>query len=198
MDAPLRVLVIVYPEHETAVRAYEEVRRLDHEGKVKIEDAAVVTAHDDGQLEVVSTHRHAVKSAGKAAFWGLLIGGVLTLPVVGLVMAGGAVGLAAHKSDRGKEDAFADRVRSILLPGRTALFVTGRAGTATPEEIIAVLAPFGGELAQSSLLSETEAKMRHALREEAKEAAAAEAGTTPSAKATPSAGVAPADEAPGA
>ena len=28
MDAPLRVLVIVYPEHDTAVKAYDEVRRL--------------------------------------------------------------------------------------------------------------------------------------------------------------------------
>jgi len=174
MEAPLRVLVIVYPEHDTAVKAYDEVRRLDHEGKVRIQDAAVVVANDYGQLEVVSTHRHAVKSAGKAAFWGLLIGGALALPVIGLVVAGGAIGLGAYKSDRGKEDEFADRVRLMLVPGRTALFVTGTAGTATPDEIIAVLAPFGGELAQSSLLSETEEKMRHALRDVAKEADAGE------------------------
>jgi uncharacterized membrane protein len=194
MDAPLRVLVIVYPEHETAVRAYDEVRRLDQEGKIKVQDAAVVTAHDDGQLEVVSTHRHAVKSAGKAAFWGLLIGGALALPVVGLVMAGGAVGLGAHKSDRGKEDAFADRVRSLLQPGKTALFVTGTTGTATPDELIAVLTPFGGELAQSSILSETEAMFRHALRDQAK-AAEAEAGA---AAGTTAGEAAPPDDAPSA
>jgi hypothetical protein len=28
MEAPLRVLVIVDPEHDTAVKAYDEVRRL--------------------------------------------------------------------------------------------------------------------------------------------------------------------------
>ena len=132
MEPPLRILVIVYPEHDTAVKAYDLVRQLDHEGKVKVQDAAVVVAHADGQLEVVSTHRHAVKSAGKAAFWGLLIGGALALPVVGLVLAGGAVGLGAHKSDRGKESAFAERVAALLKPGKTALFVTGTTGTATP------------------------------------------------------------------
>jgi uncharacterized membrane protein len=184
MEPPLRILVIVYPEHATAVRAYDEVRRLDQEGKVKVQDAAVVVAREDGQLDVVSTHRHAVKSAGKAAFWGLLIGGALALPVVGLVLAGGAVGLGAQKSDRGKESAFADRVAAMLVPGTTALFVTGTVGTATPDELIAILAPLGGELAQSSLLAETEDKLRHALRDVAEheaEVAAAEssAGDAP-------------------
>ncbi len=184
MEPPLRILVIVYPEHDTAVKAYDLVRQLDHEGKVKVQDAAVVVAQADGQLEVVSTHRHAVKSAGKAAFWGLLIGGALALPVVGLVLAGGAYGLGAHKSDRGKESAFAERVAALLQPGKTALFVTGTTGTATPDELIALLAPLGGELAQSSLLSETEDKLRHALRDVARaEAEAAPAEGAPAADA---------------
>jgi uncharacterized membrane protein len=173
MDEELRVVVIVYPDHDTAMRVFDEVRRLDHEGKVKVHDAAVVTALEDGQMEVVSTHRHAVRGAGKAAFWGLLIGGALALPVVGLVLAGGAYGLGTHRADRGKEAEFGDKVRAILLPGKTAVFITGAAGTATPDEVIAVLAPFGGELAQSSMLMESEAKMRRALREAAHEAAAA-------------------------
>ena len=198
MDEALRVLVIVYPDHDTAVSAFEAVQALDHEGKVKIHDAAVVTAHDDGQMEVVSTHRHAVKGAGKAAFWGLLIGGVLTLPVVGLVVAAGAYGFGRRKSDRGTEAAFADRVRAILVPGKTALFVTGWAGTATPEEVIAVLAPFGGEMAQSSLLLASEDKLRHALRDvashEAKDEAAA-AGTAADGAAAD--GAAPAGGSPG-
>jgi uncharacterized membrane protein len=174
MEPPLRILVIVYPDHETAQQAYDEVRRLDREGRVRVQDAAVVQALDDGQLEVLSTHRHAVKSAGKAAFWGLVIGGVLAVPVLGLALAGGAVGLGAHRADRGKEGEFADRVRALLVPGRTALFVTGTAGTATPDEIIAILAPFGGELAQSSLLAATEEKIRLALRDVANEAEAGE------------------------
>ena len=173
MDEELRVVVIVYPDHDTAMRVFEEVRRLDHEGKVKVHDAAVVTALDDGQMEVVSTHRHAVKGAGKAAFFGLLIGGALALPVVGLVLAGGAYGLGTRKADRGKEAEFADRVRAILVPGKTAVFITGNAGSATPDEVIAILAPFGGELAQSSMLMASEEKMRRALREVAHEAAAA-------------------------
>jgi len=212
MEPPLRVLVIVYPEHDTAVQAYDLVRGMDHEGKIKVQDAALVYAHDDGQLEVISTHRHAVKSAGKAAFWGLLIGGALALPVLGLVAAGGLVGLGRHKSDRGKEAAFADRVAAILTPGKTALFVTGTIGTAPPEEVIAVLAPLGGQLAQSSLNSETETKLRHALRDVAKheaeaaataaageaEAAAGEAAAGEAAAEVAADGAAPADEAPGA
>ena len=90
---------------------------------------------------------------------------MLSLPVIGLVMAGGAVGLGAHKSDRGKEQEFADRVRAILKPSHSAVFVTGDPGTASPEEIVAELAPYGGELAQSSILQATEDMARKAIRE---------------------------------
>jgi uncharacterized membrane protein len=189
MDVPQRVVVVVYDDSDTAMRAYEAVRELDHEGKVKIQDAAVVHAHDDGQVEVISTHRHAVKSAATAAFWGLLLGGALTLPVFGLVAAGGIVGLGARRSDRAKEGAFADKVRALLLPGKTALFVTGAIGTASPEEVIAVLAPFGGQLAsQSSLLMHSEEMFRDALREVAAQQAAEEAAA---AAATPAEGAEP-------
>jgi uncharacterized membrane protein len=176
MDVPERVVVVVYDDGDTAMRAYDAVRALDHEGKVKIHDCAVVKAHDDGQVEVISTHRHAVKSAGKAAFWGLLLGGALSLPVLGLVVAGGVVGLGARRSDRGQEAAFADKVRAMLQPGKTALFITGTTGSAAPEEVIAVLAPFGGQLAsQSSLLMHSEDLFRKALREVAAEQATEEA-----------------------
>lgn len=199
MDEALRVLVIVYPDHDVAMRVFEEVRRLDHEGKIKVHDAAVVKALDDGQMEVVSTHRHAAKGAGKAAFWGLLIGGALALPVVGLVMAGAAYGLGTHKTDRGKEAEFADRVRAILVPGKTAVFITGSAGTATPDEVIAVLAPFGGELAQSSILLASEEKARRALREVARQTAAAgEAAPSAAPDAAPTAAADAGDGAPSA
>ena len=170
---PSRVLVLVYPEHATAEVVYEKIRAMDKDGRIKVVDAALVTADERGELTVISTHRHATKSFAKAAAGGLLIGAALSIPIIGLVMAGGAVGIGAHKSDRGKEQEFADRLRTILKPSHSAVFVTGDPGTATADEMIAELAPFGGELAQSSILMETEEKMRRALREVAKNAGAA-------------------------
>lgn len=172
---PSRLFVLVYPEHATAELVYEKVRAMDKDGRIKVHDAALVTADEQGDLTVISTHRHTTKSFAKAAAGGLVIGAMLSLPVVGLVIAGGAVGLGAHKSDRGKEQEFADRVRSILKPSHSAVFVTGDPGTASPEETVAELAPFGGELAQSSILQATEDIARKAIRE-ANRAAAAEAG----------------------
>ena len=162
---PSRLFVLVYPEHATAELVYETVRAMDKDGRMKVQDAALVTADDQGDLTVISTHRHATKSFAKAAAGGLVIGAMLSLPVIGLVMAGGAVGLGAHRSDRGKEQEFADRVRAILKPNHSAVFVTGDPGTASPEEIVAELAPYGGELAQSSILQATEDMVRKALRE---------------------------------
>lgn len=170
---PSRLIILVYPEHATAELVYEKIKAMDKDGRIQVRDAALVTADAQGEFTVVSTHRHATKSFAKAAAGGLLFGAALSIPIIGLVMAGGAVGIGAHKSDRGKEQEFADRVRTILKPGHSAVFVTGDPGTATPDEMIAELAPFGGELAQSSILMATEEKMRRALREVAKEADAA-------------------------
>jgi uncharacterized membrane protein len=170
---PSRVLVLVYPEHATAEIVYEKIRAMDKDGRIKVVDAALVTADERGELTVISTHRHATKSFAKAAAGGLLIGAALSLPIIGLALAGGAVGIGAHKSDRGKEQEFADRLRTILKPSHSAVFVTGDPGTATADEMIAELAPYGGELAQSSILLATEDKLRKALREVAKEADAA-------------------------
>ena len=170
---PSRVLVLVYPEHATAEVVYEKIRAMDKDGRIKVVDAALVTADERGELTVISTHRHATKSFAKAAAGGLLIGAALSIPIIGLALAGGAVGIGAHKSDRGKEQEFADRLRTILKPSHSAVFVTGDPGTATADEMIAELAPYGGELAQSSILLATEDKLRKALREVAKEADAA-------------------------
>jgi uncharacterized membrane protein len=176
---PSRLFVLVYPEHATAELVYETVRAMDKDGRMKVRDAALVTADDQGDLTVISTHRHTTKSFAKAAAGGLVIGAMLSLPVIGLVMAGGAVGLGAHRSDRGKEQEFADRVRAILRPNHSAVFVTGDPGTASPEEIVAELAPYGGELAQSSILQATEDMVRKALREANRDmAAGAAAGAT--------------------
>jgi uncharacterized membrane protein len=167
---PSRLFILVYPEHATAELVYEKIQAMDKDGRIQVRDAALVTADAQGEFTVVSTHRHATKSFAKAAAGGLLIGAALSVPIIGLALAGGAVGFGAHKADRGKEQEFADRVRAILKPSHSAVFVTGDPGTATPDEMIAELAPFGGELAQSSILVETEEKMRRALREVAKEA----------------------------
>lgn len=183
---PSRLFVLVYPEHATAERVYDAVRAMDKDGRMRVHDAALVTADEQGDLTVISTHRHATKSFAKAAAGGLVIGAMLSLPVIGLVIAGGAVGLGAHRSDRGKEQEFADRVRAILRPNHSAVFVTGDPGTASPEEIVAELAPYGGELAQSSILQATEDMVRKALRE-ANQGMTAEAAAADAAEAAPEA-----------
>lgn len=181
---PSRLFVLVYPDHGTAETVYERIKAMDRDGRMEVADAALVTADDEGGLTVVSTHRHATRSFARAAAGGLVVGAVLSLPVIGLALAGGAVGLGAFKSDRGKEGEFADRVRAILRPGHTAVFVTGDPGTASADEIIAELAPFGGELAQSSLLQASEDKMRRALRDAHRSNAAAAAAPDAAAEST--------------
>jgi uncharacterized membrane protein len=117
---PSRVLVLVYPEHATAEVVYEKIRAMDKDGRIKVVDAALVTADERGELTVISTHRHATKSFAKAAAGGLLIGAALSLPIIGLALAGGAVGIGAT-SPTSKEQEFADRLQTIKKPSHSAV-----------------------------------------------------------------------------
>jgi uncharacterized membrane protein len=173
---PSQLFIMVYPEHATAETVYKRIGEMDRDGRMKVDDRALVTADDQGDLTVVSSNRQAKEGFTKAAAGGLVIGAILSLPVVGYVFAAGPFGVGAHESDRAWEQEFANRVRAILKPNHSAVFVTGDPGTASAEEIVAELAPYGGELAQSSILRATEDMVRKALRE-ANEVMAAEAAS---------------------
>ena len=56
-------------------------------------------------------------------FWGVLFGLVFLVPLAGPTFGAGAGAVAATMADFGIEDDFLKRVRDLVIPGTSALFV---------------------------------------------------------------------------
>ena len=112
-----------------AARASSLLESAESEGLVKIIDHAVMSwpAGAD-KPEAHHSHDDTKRGAGWGAFWGILIGALFAVPIVGGV-AGVAIGALA-KSTEGtgitKEDL--ERIRTELVEGTSALFVVSDEG----------------------------------------------------------------------
>ena len=98
MDSQL--VVLSFDSSDDAERAAADLRALAAQGFVALEDGAVLAKGDDGALTVKGFERYDVAAgAGVGGVIGLLAGGLLGLPVIGL-LAGAGVGV--NRADTGE------------------------------------------------------------------------------------------------
>lgn len=105
-------------EHATSV-----LKEAAAEGIVKIEDHAVIT-WEPGAAKPTLHHSHDSQwsGTGLGAFWGLLVGALFFVPVLGIA-AGAAIGALAKATEAvGISKAQLEQIRSEVTPGTSALF----------------------------------------------------------------------------
>lgn len=99
------------------------------EGHIRLVDTAVVS-WPEGAEKPTTRHGHqgAWHSTGWGAFWGLLLGSLFFIPVIG-VAAGAAIGAASKAMAAvGIDSDQLDRIRAGVTPGTSALFVVTEDG----------------------------------------------------------------------
>jgi len=158
------IVVIVFDDPDEAGQVREAIRSIEHEGKISLDDSAVVVKDADGEVHVKGQTDRGVKvgAAGGGAL-GLLIGGIM-FPVAGLALgalAGAALGKLA---ETGVDKKFVREIEEALEPNSSALFVITREGD--PDVALAALRPYKGKVYHSSLDPEAEAELRRILDQE--------------------------------
>ena len=162
------LVAIAYPDQATAEEVAGTLSRLQTEHLIAIDDAVVVTRSEDGKVKLHQTQKLAAAGAAGGALWGGLIGLIFFVPLLGMAV-GAATGAATGAlTDVGVDDQFMKDLGAKLTPGAAALIVLVH--SSTPDKVLPEIAQFGGEVIQSSLDTETEARLRHVL--EARDAAA--------------------------
>jgi len=157
------LIAIAYPEAQTAERVRAEMIQATKEHLVQLEDAVVVEHQADGKIKLHQGMSTAGAGAAGGALWGGLIGLLFLAPLIGMAI-GAASGAAAGKmTDVGVDDGFMKELGAKVPAGGAALIVLGRSGA--PDKVLERLAPFGGEVIQTSLNDEEEARLRSALGE---------------------------------
>ena len=169
------LVCIAFKDSGTADQVLNELRAMEKEYVLDLEDAVVVVRDQDGKVHL----KQCVDVFGGATphgvalgmLWGGLVGLLFMNPLAGLLgsLAGGAGGgamtVAASESgllnDYGIPDNFIRALGSTILPGTSAIFLLIR--NFEEDKLLARISKYEGTILKSSLTKEHEEKLRAAL-----------------------------------
>jgi uncharacterized membrane protein len=155
------LIAVAYPDRETAEQVRRRLGELMTERVIDLADAVVVTRDDKGKVKLHQAHSPGAAGAAGGALWGGLIGILFLAPLLGMAIGAAAGGTAGALSDVGVDDRFMKGLGEKLVPGGAALIVLVR--SSTPDKVLPEIQRFGGEVLQSSLDNESEARLQEAL-----------------------------------
>jgi uncharacterized membrane protein len=143
-----------------AANALAKLEGLQKQQLIQILDAAIVT-WPQGRQRPKTYQAMSTVGAGAlgGAFWGMLFGLIFFVPLLGLVVGATAGAIAGRFKDYGINDDFIKDIQSKVAEGTSALFLM--TGQITLDKVEAAFTPEEkGELIQSNLSAEQEAKLR--------------------------------------
>jgi uncharacterized membrane protein len=155
------LIVIGYDDMETAHRAQAEVERLTRDLIIQPDAVAVIVRDHEGKFKTSTNANPVAGGAMWGSFWGLLFGMLFFVPILGMAVGAGMGLLFGKIEDTGIDKAFQNRVRDLLKPGTSALFLIVE--KVTPDKAVEALRQYGGTVLKTSLSAEAEAKLQEEL-----------------------------------
>jgi uncharacterized membrane protein len=154
------LIVVGFKDEFKADEVMNELRRLQSEYLVDLEDAAIVIRNQEGKVKIKQAQELVATGALSGTYWGVLLSVLFFNPIFALV--GAAAGaLSGALTDIGIDDNFMRDLGSTIEPGTSAIFVLVR--KSTPDRVLADLSKFEGKVLRTSLSKEDEAKLQAAL-----------------------------------
>ena len=154
------LMVVGFKDEFKADEVMNELRKLQSQYLVDLEDAAVVVRNQEGKVKIKQAQELVAAGAVSGSYWGVLLSVIFFNPIFALV--GAAAGaLSGALSDIGIDDNFMRDLGSTIEPGTSAIFVLVR--KSTPDRVLEDLSKFEGKVLRTSLSKEDEAKLQAAL-----------------------------------
>lgn len=154
------LIVVGFKDEFKADEVMNELRKLQSQYLVDLEDAAVVVRNQEGKVKIKQAQELVAAGAVSGSYWGILLSVIFFNPIFALV--GAAAGaLSGALSDIGIDDNFMRDLGSTIEPGTSAIFVLIR--KSTPDRVLEDLSKFEGKVLRTSLSKEDEAKLQAAL-----------------------------------
>lgn len=155
------LIVVGFKDEFTADKALQELRELQKEHLVDLEDAAIVIRNKEGKIRIKQTQELTLGGALSGGFWGLLFGFIFFNPLLGWTVGVLAGAVSGALTDIGIDDNFIRDLGNTIAPSTSAIFVLVR--RATPDKVLTELSKFEGKVLKTSLSNEDEAKLQIAL-----------------------------------
>ncbi|MFB2891783.1 DUF1269 domain-containing protein [Aerosakkonemataceae cyanobacterium BLCC-F50] len=155
------LIVVAYEDEFKAEEVRLTLAKLQRQHLIELEDAAVVVKNQEGKVKLKQAVNLTSAGAVSGGFWGLLIGTLFFMPVVGAAIGAASGAIGGALSDIGVDDNFMRELGDTLQPGTSALFVL--VDQVTPDKVLDEVAPYGGKILQSSLSKKEEAELQAVL-----------------------------------
>ncbi|TYQ26174.1 DUF1269 domain-containing protein [Pseudanabaena sp. UWO311] len=155
------LIAVGFKDEFTADAVILELRKLQKEHLIDLEDAAIVIRNKDGKVKIKQTQELTAEGALSGGFWGLLFGFIFFNPLLGWAVGAIAGGISGALTDLGIDDNFIREVGITIEPSTSAIFVLVR--SATPDKVLEDLSRFEGKVLKTSLSNEDEAKLKAVL-----------------------------------
>lgn len=145
--------------------ALAKLEKLKRELLIELHDAAVVT-WDQGRRKPKVRQLNWSPTAGAlgGSFFGLLLGLIFFVPVLGIAIGAGAGAIFGHLKEAGIGNDFIEDVRAKVTPGTSALFAV--TSDAVFDKVMAEFSDTSAELVRTNLTDEQEARLREAFGED--------------------------------
>jgi len=154
------LVAIAYPDQATAERVRGRLGEAIKSRILELDDAVIVTRGQDGKIKVHQSRSPVGAGATGGALWGGLIGLLFLAPLLGMAIGAAAGAAGGALADYGVDDSFMKNLGAKLEPGGAALIVLVR--KMTPDKMLENIQEHG-EVIQSSLSNEAEARLSEAL-----------------------------------
>jgi len=163
------LICLAFKELDTADHFLNELRNLEKEHVLELEDACVVIRDADGKIHLKQSINLVAVGASRGASIGMMMGTLVGLmflnPLAGL-LAGGLVGagsgaLQGKLSDYGINDDFIKSLGSSIEPKSSAIFLLVR--KAVEDKVMPRLSGYQAQILKTSLTDDQEAKLKNAL-----------------------------------
>ena len=159
------LVVLTFDDIDEAGKVRETIRSGQKHDLIRLDDSAIVTKDEDGQVHVKNELDRGVKiGMAGGGLVGLLITGFIFGPIGAVLLGAAAGGLIGASTDKGLQKSFVKEVSEAIKPNTSALFFIVR--DANPNAVVAALKPYKGEVYYSSLDPEEEATLRRILKTE--------------------------------
>ena len=156
------IIAITFPEPHEAERVRQSLSEVEHEGRLSLDDSAVVVKDAHGRIHVHNEVDRGIKvGALGGGVLGLLIGFIFGGPIGSMLVGifGGA--LMGSLAQMGVDKGFMKDVEEGMPPESSALFFILRDDE--PDAAIAALEPYQGTVYHTSLTEDDEEALRQAL-----------------------------------
>lgn len=154
------LIVVAFDDVKTGMDFRAKLIEQQKEYLIDMDDAVVVTKDENGKVKLHQAMNLTGAGAVGGAFWGLLIGAIFFIPLVGTAIGAASGALGGMLSDVGIQDDMMKQMGQELKPGGSEVFVLVR--KATTDKVIEGLGEFKnkGKVIKTSLSADSEEKLR--------------------------------------